>query len=122
MEDSHITRTDIDENKTCIFGVFDGHGGKEVAKFVQKHFVQEFLRNPKYKSGDIKTALEETFLLMDVMIDKPEGKKELSEIKNGPERSDTEFQCYAGCTANVAVIYKGKLYVANAGDSRTVLS
>jgi serine/threonine protein phosphatase PrpC len=27
----------------------------------------------------------------------------------------------AGCTANVALIYKDTLYVANAGDSRSVL-
>ena len=28
---------------------------------------------------------------------------------------------YAGCTANVSLIYKNTLYTANAGDSRTVL-
>jgi protein phosphatase 1G len=28
---------------------------------------------------------------------------------------------YAGCTANVALLYKNELYVANAGDSRSVL-
>ena len=28
---------------------------------------------------------------------------------------------YAGCTANVALIHKNTLYVANAGDSRSVL-
>ena len=28
---------------------------------------------------------------------------------------------YAGCTANVALIYKNQLYVANSGDSRSVL-
>jgi serine/threonine protein phosphatase PrpC len=27
----------------------------------------------------------------------------------------------AGCTANVAVIYKNTLFVANAGDSRAIL-
>jgi protein phosphatase 1G len=30
-------------------------------------------------------------------------------------------ESYAGCTANVALIHKNTLYVANAGDSRTVL-
>lgn len=28
---------------------------------------------------------------------------------------------YAGCTANVALFYKNTLYVANAGDSRSVI-
>jgi len=27
MEDAHIHKTDVDEHGTCIFGVFDGHGG-----------------------------------------------------------------------------------------------
>jgi serine/threonine protein phosphatase PrpC len=33
MEDSHIAALDI-ENDISVFGVFDGHGGCEVAKFV----------------------------------------------------------------------------------------
>lgn len=40
MEDAHIAQVDID-NDTHIFGVFDGHGGKEVAIFVSKHFIPE---------------------------------------------------------------------------------
>lgn len=31
-------------------------------------------------------------------------------------------ESYAGCTANVSLIYKKTIYCANAGDSRTVLS
>ena len=49
MEDAHVTNLDIGPSKqTQIFGVFDGHGGCEVAKFVSNHFVQEFLNNPNY--------------------------------------------------------------------------
>lgn len=32
MEDSHIARDDLPQN-TAVFGVFDGHGGFEVAKY-----------------------------------------------------------------------------------------
>jgi serine/threonine protein phosphatase PrpC len=41
MEDSHITLVDlkggkaVDKPMMSLFGVFDGHGGKEVAKFVR---------------------------------------------------------------------------------------
>ena len=45
MEDAHIAQLDID-NDTHIFGVFDGHGGKEVAIFVAKHFIQELKLSP----------------------------------------------------------------------------
>ena len=33
MEDSHIAELDIGDGN-ALFGVFDGHGGREVAKFV----------------------------------------------------------------------------------------
>jgi len=39
MEDTHIAFLDI-ENGNHIFGVFDGHGGVEVAEFVKRHFVE----------------------------------------------------------------------------------
>jgi len=40
MEDAHITRADL-TNDISVFGVFDGHGGKEAAIFVEKHFLEE---------------------------------------------------------------------------------
>lgn len=42
MEDSHIT-TEVDlpdGKKGMLFGVFDGHGGKEVALYTEKHFTK----------------------------------------------------------------------------------
>ena len=55
MEDSHITRTDIGPGKdTQLFGVFDGHGGTEVAVYVGNHFTEEFLKNPNFVKNDIK--------------------------------------------------------------------
>jgi len=42
MEDAHITQFNI-APKISLFGVFDGHGGREVAKFVEKHFVEHLL-------------------------------------------------------------------------------
>jgi len=37
MEDAKLSNLDLDTN-TALFGVFDGHGGKEVAIFVERHF------------------------------------------------------------------------------------
>lgn len=31
MEDAHINNLNIDGNDSALFGIFDGHGGKEVA-------------------------------------------------------------------------------------------
>jgi len=40
MEDSHIAEEIItgDGKKAMLFGVFDGHGGKEVAMFTKENF------------------------------------------------------------------------------------
>jgi len=42
MEDSHIAKLDL-EKDTHIFGVFDGHGGREVAKFISLYFINELI-------------------------------------------------------------------------------
>jgi len=34
MEDSHIAHGSVGEEDIHLFGVFDGHGGKEVAVFI----------------------------------------------------------------------------------------
>ena len=43
QEDAHTTILDVSdsgkESGVGLFGVFDGHGGKAVAKFVAKHMV-----------------------------------------------------------------------------------
>ena len=59
---------------------------------------------------------------MDVMLLTPEGKKELAQLKSEDGKGDYQTESFAGCTANVALLVKNELYVANAGDSRCVLS
>lgn len=44
MEDAHIAHINIDSIGSSIFGVFDGHGGQEVALFVAKHFKDELVK------------------------------------------------------------------------------
>ena len=65
MEDSHIAETKL-PNDVSIFGVFDGHGGSEVALYVKKHFIPTLLKNEAFIKEDYETALYETFLNMDV--------------------------------------------------------
>ena len=57
MEDSHIAETDIGDGNS-LFGVFDGHGGPEVAKFVKAHFTKSLVGHPSYKRKEYKQALE----------------------------------------------------------------
>ena len=39
MEDAHIAADNLPDN-VSLFGVFDGHGGTEVSKFVAKEFTR----------------------------------------------------------------------------------
>lgn len=110
QEDSHIADLKL-PNGEAIFGVFDGHGGKEVALFVQKKFIETFKKLPEYKNGNYEDALRKCFITMDEMM-------------NGDKSKDpiTQYSQSAGCTACVALITKDSIICANSGDSRCVLA
>ena len=151
MEDAHIT--EISQGKSSeldVFGVFDGHGGKEISQFVTHHFTKELIVNKNYLKGDLQSAIKDTFIKMDEIMQTNEGKEEIKQYarkskeeddlqsKEEPQNSqmamlaqlvgqkDPESDDIAmrtGCTGCVCVIdemYK-KMYFANAGDSRVVL-
>ena len=147
MEDAHIHS--LNNSNLDIFGVFDGHGGKEVSLFVKKYFVQEFMNNKNTKRDDIPESLKETFLKMDELLSSEKGKEELIKLnkiskkeddeqdkkdKNGNEndiykflipknQENNDIANITGCTACVSVIDEKnkKIYFANAGDSRAVI-
>eukprot|EP00330_Aristerostoma_sp_ATCC50986_P004331 CAMPEP_0114592396 /NCGR_PEP_ID=MMETSP0125-20121206/14233_1 /TAXON_ID=485358 ORGANISM="Aristerostoma sp., Strain ATCC 50986" /NCGR_SAMPLE_ID=MMETSP0125 /ASSEMBLY_ACC=CAM_ASM_000245 /LENGTH=230 /DNA_ID=CAMNT_0001791019 /DNA_START=195 /DNA_END=887 /DNA_ORIENTATION=+ len=122
MEDAHIAKFNIAPD-THIFGVFDGHGGKEVAAFVARHFIDELLSNKNFKDGKYDASLIDTFLKMDTLLETEDGKKELASIKAGGDDDAGEYamESNAGCTAVVCLMVKNELIVANAGDSRCVV-
>lgn len=77
MEDAHITALDIIEGEVSLFGVFDGHGGVEVAKYCEVHLIDELKNNDHFKRKDYKNALFETFVGIDRMLLTDSAKKEL---------------------------------------------
>ena len=113
MEDAHISLPKLTEN-VGLFAVFDGHGGAEVAKFCNKYFPSELLKNANFKLGNYKAALEETFLKMDEMLLGENSNDLLKEFKSDIDNANS----FAGCTANVVIVTSNEVYVANAGDSR----
>ena len=128
MEDAHITQLAVDGATSC-FGVFDGHGGKEVAIFTAKHFVPELVRNRNFQAGQIEAALRENFLQIDTLLRGAEGSKEVFRLQRDlPEDSPVDPRvakdsaANVGCTAVVALVQGARLYVANSGDSRCVLA
>jgi len=87
MEDSHISDLSLGgDPKLNVFGVFDGHGGKEVAIYVKKHFTEELLKNKSYKAGNFKQAMVENFLKMDEIMIQTDAKLELKNESKKIER------------------------------------
>ena len=150
QEDAHISAISLGDKKDLdVFGVFDGHGGKEISKFVSNHFTEE-LRVNKNVSTNMSLALKETFIKMDEIMQTPESIEEIKKYariskeeddiqsKNEPQNSQMQLITQlmgqkdpesndifmrTGCTACVMSIDETnkKLYFANAGDSRVVM-
>ncbi len=129
MEDAHITALDVVDGEVSIFGVFDGHGGCEVARFVEIHLVDELKKNESFRKGNYRQALIDVFLHLDKMLLTEAGKKELVKISqrhgsmaSGGAYDGSELAVQAGCTACVAIVTRTEVYVANAGDTRCVIA
>lgn len=93
MEDAHIAVTDISlpqsNSDAKVFGVFDGHGGAEVARFCSLYLVSVLTQQESWKEGDLTSiagegkhvdgepaansdvgkALRSTFHALDRMVD-----------------------------------------------------
>lgn len=124
MEDAHICEMDIKDNgdDISIFGVFDGHGGIEVAKLCEEFFVKEFKKTQSYKDKKYKEALTETFKRMDKFMEEEEGLKKMADYRKDDQSDNKEKEeTSAGCAAIVTVLTKTSIIVANAGDCRCML-
>jgi len=75
MEDAHSVV--LDEDGTTFLGVFDGHGGKEVAVFCARHMWEEMKKSEAYMSGDIPAAIKYGFLRIDELLCTSAGRQEL---------------------------------------------
>jgi protein phosphatase 1G len=133
MEDAHIAFLNMGSNKTThLFGVFDGHCGKEVSQFVKAHFFPELIANKGF-NDNLKDALVDTFLKMDELMLEPSGKLELRRYTKLAHEENLSFENYldiyrdiamtTGCTSCVVAIDEKnkKIYCANAGDSRAII-
>lgn len=71
-----------------MFGVFDGHGGGEVAKYTKKHFERLLMDLEEYKNSDYKEGLRKGFLKVDESLNDG-GLQEVAQIKrdNPPNKS-----------------------------------
>ncbi len=109
MEDEHLAaRFDLKINQKVypveLFGIFDGHGGNEAAKFLKER---------------LRGMLEHTLVEMnpDTLTDQGIW----NALKMAFVKLNEEFKGNAGSTATLAMILNEKLWTANLGDARTIL-
>ena len=65
------------EKFLSVFGIFDGHGGREVPKYLSVHFMDYLLKNTNFQNGKYKEALTETFFEVDKSFTTEDARKEL---------------------------------------------
>ncbi|KAG5648317.1 hypothetical protein DXG03_004889 [Asterophora parasitica] len=110
MEDAHAVVLELDEGKedtNTFFAVYDGHGGGTVAKFAGQNVHKRLITEETYKERQYDAAMKRAFLGTDEDL-----------LANPAHTRDP-----SGCTAVAALVTSdGKIYVANAGDSRSVIS
>ncbi|KAK3024347.1 hypothetical protein RJ639_043673 [Escallonia herrerae] len=113
MEDTHFLMPQMwDEEDIHMFGIFDGHRGAAAAEFSARA-LPRFLQ----MLGSISSpneALLEAFIKTDVAF-----RSVLGSLRKS--RGAIKKDWHPGCTAVAALIVRNKLFVANAGDCRTIL-
>ena len=87
------TRNSTD-SRISLFGVFDGHGGRCVSRFVVKHFSSQFraIWKEHDMSSDISLVLSKTFLKLDEFLREKSNTKELNRLEREGERHEAEMQ------------------------------
>lgn len=82
MEDAHVANSKFNNNDNeALFGVFDGHGGREVAVFSNAHYEEILKKEFKSKDKDVREGLRVSFLNVDVEIKTPQGQNELGNLR-----------------------------------------
>ncbi|KAB2046808.1 hypothetical protein ES319_A13G001100v1 [Gossypium barbadense] len=113
MEDMHFLMPFLcNEKDVHAFGIFDGHRGAAAAEF-SVQALPEFLKALGSMCSPAD-ALVEAFVRTDVAF-----RDELDSHRKS--RRVIQKDWHPGCTAAAALIVKNKLFVANAGDCRTIL-
>ena len=95
--------------KISYFAIFDGHGGEECSEFLKNNYLNYLIENKNFPF-DIKISMIETCQKIEEDFFK-------QKCCDNLEESDKSGSC-----ALIAVIFDNKIYIANIGDSRAIMS
>ena len=79
MEDALAVEIRLPQGES-LFGVFDGHGGKEVAEFCSREVIDTLTGLESYQSKDYEVALRECFIALDTKMTQLEGQDKIVAI------------------------------------------
>ncbi|EMS46481.1 putative protein phosphatase 2C 21 [Triticum urartu] len=131
VENVHCTILDLDgSSSTSFFGVYDGHGGADVALYCANNFHRVLVNDGDYKDN-LDVALKRAFTRMDEQLDQNDdwrtlanppgvGVKLLCFPSTAPRVQGTPYM--EGSTACVVLIRGNQIILGNVGDSCCVLS
>merc|ERR1719482_443434 len=90
MEDAHLVESVevFSGDRIALFGVFDGHGGKGVAKFAAKNLPEAFMRvlpgtRPQFQDlhQHVEQTLAASFDAIDDQLNSPAGREEVRRLE-----------------------------------------
>ena len=137
-----INLNNQDKNIT-LFGIFDGHNGPEVSKYIKLHFSQFLSENINFINGNYKKSLEETFINIDDSLRSLQAQLELSkysitkDIKTDDTNKNNFFEDFlelfeprnldnvniaefCGSSGIVVLIIEKIAFIANLGNSKCI--
>ena len=85
QEDAHIVHELA--NNTNVFGVFDGHGGREVSNFAKAHFAECLAKQRTY-NADVGKALTSAFHSIDELLEDKANLPEVNALKKDPREKE----------------------------------
>ena len=94
--------------KASYFSIFDGHGGNKCADFLKNNLLTLICEN-KYYPDDIEKAIKYGFNEADKIF--------LKLIQKNGEIKDNSGSC-----GLISLVFEKKIYIANVGDSRCIIS
>jgi len=92
------------KNLIAYYGIFDGHGGKESAIFIQNLLHLKLLNNPEFNNNVVEAIV-----------------RSFEETDNQCVSVCNENGWHNGCTAVISLVVDNRLYTANIGDSEAIL-
>lgn len=91
LQDAHVCLLDFDDDMS-LFGVFDGHGGIEVAQYAVE-MLPSLIKNELFEQGEYEKALIKAFMDFDDSLIEPPVLRRLRalRLKNGKTEESGEY-------------------------------